>query len=93
LQKSLLSPFLFNLYFTELDKFIEKLKAQILIFNDYKDQKSVITKFRCLQRKFSKNEKFNSDLEKYGSLELIVASYNKEKKIFFKKYGYCGGVN
>jgi hypothetical protein len=26
-------------------------------------------------------------------LELIVASYNKEKKIFFKKYGYCGGVN
>ena len=28
-QGSLLAPFLFNIYFTELDKFVDKLKAEI----------------------------------------------------------------
>ena len=41
-QRSLLSPFLFNIYFTELDKFVEKLKTKIFLFTEYKGQKKVL---------------------------------------------------
>jgi len=84
---------LFNIYFTELDKFVEKLKSKIFVCNQYNDQKNVIVELRHLQQKFSNNEKFCSDLEKCGSSELIIASYKKEKKAFYKKYGYSGDAD
>ena len=46
-----------------------------------------------MQKKFSSNENFSSILEKYSSSELILAFYNKEKKAFYKKYGYSGNAD
>jgi len=92
-QGSLLAPFLFNIYFTELDKFVDKLKAEIFWPIEYKGQKKVILEFRRFQQKFFDNKKFASIVEKYGSLELVLAAFRKEKKIFYKKFGYNEEAN
>jgi hypothetical protein len=87
-QGSLLSSFLFNIYFTELDKFVKKLKVEIFMPIKYKSQKKAIFEFRSFQKKFSDVNKFDLVLKKHGSPELGLVAYKKEKKVFYKKYGY-----
>jgi len=68
-----------------------KLKSFDLL--SIKVKKKVILEFRRFQQKFFDNKKFASIVEKYGSLELVLAAFRKEKKIFYKKFGYNEEAN
>lgn len=93
MHKSLLSPILFNLYFTELDSFIEKLKNEILVSKEYKWQNEISKKYRRFWKKFSDKKKLVLELKKYGSPELVLAAYQDEKKEFYRKHRYIEDIN
>jgi retron-type reverse transcriptase len=92
-QGSPLSPLLFNIYLTELDNFVEKLKAETFVPTEYKQQKKIINEYSRFQNKFSAREGIASSLEKYGSPELVLEAFKKEKKEFYKKHGRSRGVD
>ena len=91
-QGSPLSPILFNIYLTELDNFVEKLKMEAQVPTLYKEQKETIKEYKRFQQRFSDKKGLASALEKYGSAELVLAAYKKEKKDFYKRHGCSRGI-
>jgi retron-type reverse transcriptase len=93
-QSSVLSPFLFNIYMTELDNFIEilKLKYNKTDFASSQDP-SVKSKYQQFTRKFRTKSGLANTLAKCGSPELVLALYKKERSEFFNKHGSTKGKN
>jgi retron-type reverse transcriptase len=93
-QGSVLSPFLFNIYMTELDNFIESLKLK---YNETSSESgrdpSVKSEYERFARKFRTKRGLSTTLAECGSPELVLASYKKERSAFFKKYGSTSGEN
>jgi hypothetical protein len=93
-QGSILSPFLFNVYMTELDSFIESLKLKYNKTDVACGQDSSIkNKYEQFARKFRTKRGLASTLAECGSPDLVLALYKKEKSAFFKKYGSTSGEN
>ena len=93
-QGSVLSPFLFNVYMTELDNFIESLKVKENKRNsDLGVDSSVHNKYEQFARKFRTKTGLAGTLAKCGSPEIVLALYKKERAEFYKKYGSSRGEN
>jgi len=93
-QGSVLSPFLFNVYMTELDNFIESLKAKYNSTGSASGvDPSVHNKYEQFARKFRTKTGLAGTLAKCGSPDLVLALYKKERSEFFKKYGSTRGEN
>jgi hypothetical protein len=86
-QGSVLSPFLFNVYMTELDHFIEslKLKNSIAAFTSRKDS-FIKNEYEQFVRKFRTKKGLAVTLVECGSASIVLTSYRK-KVAFFKKQG------
>jgi hypothetical protein len=91
-QNSVLSPFLFNIYMTILDKFVESLQLKynnstffsatpFIIQNDYKQ----------LMKKFKTKRGLANIIFQTGSPKLVLALFKKEKSAFYKKYSSSFG--
>jgi hypothetical protein len=93
-QSSVLSPFLFNVYMTKLDNFIESLKVKYNKIDSTSGQdSSVKNKYEQFARKFRVKSGLACTLAECGSPELVLALYKKERSKFFKKYGSTRGEN
>jgi hypothetical protein len=93
-QGSVLSPFLFNVYMTELDNFIESLKVKYNRTNLASEMDpSVHNKYEQFTRKFRAKTGLAGTLAKCGSPDLVLALYKKERLEFFKKYKSTKGEN
>lgn len=86
-QKNTLSPFLFNVYMTELDNFIEllKLKYNKTTFVSGKNL-SINDEYGQFAYKFRTKKKLAKTLSEFGSSDLAFASYKKTRAVFFKKH-------
>ena len=82
-QGSLLSPFLFNVYMNELDKFIEllQLKYNIKSSNFDKDD-SIKSEYEWFTRQFKSKKNFATN----SFLKLMFPLYKKKWIKFYKKY-------
>lgn len=95
-QGSILSPFLFNIYLTKLDEFVEKLKEEKNV--GWKSQNAKLTanpvykEYTKMMRQF-KSDHIQTTIERYGSIEAMKKALKAEKKAFFKKHGSQGGVD
>ena len=86
-QGSVLSPFLFNVYMTELDNFIESLMLKYNKTESASDMDTFVRKkYEEFARKFRIKRGLANILVKCGSPEIVLALYKKEHKEFFKKY-------
>ena len=91
-QGSVLSPFLFNVYMTELDKFVEslELKYEVKSSGSGKDP-SVKNEYEQFARQFRTKRGLSTTLAKCGSPELVLALYKKKRAEFYKKHGSSAG--
>ena len=91
---TLLSPFLFNVYMIELDNFIESLKLK---YNNtgsiFSKNLSIETKYKQIFNKFKTKRGLANILSEYGSPDLVLALYKKEKTAFFKTYKFINSKN
>lgn len=87
-QGSVLSPFLFNVYMNELDKYIEKLKS-ISRTKELapKTSNDVKNKYEAFSRKFRTKCGLATTLVECGSPEMVVSLYKKERAAFYKEHG------
>lgn len=93
-QGSVLSPFLFNVYMTELDKFIEALQAQYSVTDSASGWDSYVrNKYDQFARKFRTKNGLARTLAECGSPEIVLALYKKERSQFYKEYGSTRGEN
>lgn len=93
-QGSVLSPFLFNIYLTELDNFVETLKVKYNVTDLASGWDSFVrNKYEQFARKFRTKNGLASTLVECGSSELVLALYKKERSQFYKKYGSTRGEN
>ena len=93
-QRSVLSPFLLNVYMTELDKFIEVLQAKYSVTDPASGwNPSVRNKYEKFVRKFRTKTGLGRTLKECGSPEIVLALYKKERSQFYKEYGSTRGEN
>jgi hypothetical protein len=91
-QGSVLSPFLFNIYMTELDRFVEslQLKYEVKSSGSGKDP-SVKNEFEQFARQFRTKRGLATTLAERGSPEAVLALYKKKRAEFYKKHGSSAG--
>jgi len=91
-QVSVLFPFLFNVYMTELDKFVESLKLKYNNTNSAAGQDpSIKNEYEQFARKFRTKKGLATTLVECGSSELVLTLYNKNRSVFYKKHGLSRG--
>ena len=91
-QGSVLSPFLFNVYATELDNFIESLKLKYTKTNSASKQDFSVKKdYEQLTRKFKTKKELAITLAELGSPELVLALYKKKRTALLKKHSTIKG--
>lgn len=91
-QGSVLSPFLFNIYMTELDKFVELLQLRYETKSSgFGKDPSVKNKYEQFARQFRTKRGLSTTLAKCGSPELVLALYKKKRAEFYKKHGSSAG--
>lgn len=93
-QGSVLSPFLFNVYMTELDKFIEALKVKHSVADSISEWGLFVqNKYEQFVRKFKTKKGLAKALIECGSPDLVLTFYKKKRSQFLKKYGPITGEN
>ena len=93
-QGSVLSPFLFNVYMTEFDNFVELLQLKYNKENEkFSKDSSIKNKYEQFARKFRTKRGLATTLAQTGSPELVLALYKKEHSAFLKQYGSTKGEN
>lgn len=92
-QGSILSPFLFNIYMTEFDKYIKSLSSSLPQPPPPSSEESAKAKkeYRSLIRDLS-SERVSTTLNKYGSIEGVKIAIEKKKKEYYEKWGRSEGV-
>lgn len=91
---SVLSPFLFNVYMTEFDTFVESLQLKCnKEYGKFGQDLSIKNAYAQFVRRFKTKKGLASTLDNVGSSELVLALYKKERLDFFKQYGLTGGEN
>jgi hypothetical protein len=88
-QCSVLSPFLFNIYMTELDKFVESLQLKYEVKSSgFRKDSSVKNEFEQFARQFRTKRGLATILAECGSPEVVLALYKKKRVECYKKYGF-----
>jgi retron-type reverse transcriptase len=87
-QGSVLSPFLFNIYMNELDKFVEDLSNKIALkgLRDLDAKRA----YQKIVDEFSSRRVANA-LKRYGSVEGVRLAVRQKKKQFYEEYGASQG--
>jgi len=87
-QGSILSPFLFNVYMNEFDKFMRKLSIELPQPEKFtNDQVFEATReYRNIERAFS-SERIAQTIKRYGSVERMHEALKKRKKEYYQKWG------
>lgn len=96
-QGSVLSPFLFNVYMHELDKFVVNLQKQAgLTQKEYVSgtygNPEAEANYRSISREFGM-DRWRVSLAKYGTPEKVLAARRKAYKDHHDKYGRRKGVD
>ena len=93
---SILSPFLFNIYLTKFDEFMDKLMKERNVGwkskNDKLTANPVYKEYNNIIRQF-RSDHIQTTIARYGSIEAMKKALRDEKKAFFKKYGSQGGID
>lgn len=89
-QGSLLSPFLFNVYMNELDRFVVEWSRKNKIVTTH-DNPEARKEYNNLIAEFSA-QRIHSTLKKYGSVEAMKESFRTKKKAYYKKWGRSQGI-
>lgn len=84
-QGSILSPFLFNIYMNELDKFVKKLAKNISKGINYADPEAK-KEYNRLISEFS-TQRIAHTIHKYGSIKAMESALKEKKKAYYKKWG------
>lgn len=96
-QGSVLSPFLFNVYLHELDKFIVDIQQKAALtskeytsglYGNMESEKS----YRKISREFGM-DRWRATLEKYGTVDKVVEARRKAYKEHHDKYGRRKGID
>lgn len=90
-QGSVLSPFLFNVYMNEFDKFIEALKKKVRK-EDTEGNPEAKKEYKRMTSEFSAG-RIHRALKKYGSPEGIRSALKERKKQFYEKWGRNQGIS
>ena len=91
-QGSVLSPFLFNIYMHEFDKFMESLIKQNQIFESSDTASIAAKEYDKIFKEFHAS-KAHLVLKKYGSPEAVRQALIQKKKEHYKKYHRALGTN
>lgn len=93
-QRSVLSPFLFNIYMNELDYFIANLVKEkgVPFFKKDMDGSDAMKNYKRIKAEFS-NNRVHTALHKYGSVEKVTNELQRQLKVHYKKYGRHYGIN
>lgn len=91
-QKSTLSPFLYNIYMHELDSYLEN------IINGEQGNGIGVKISKVTEKHYKTNNELNLNkvhlaLKKYGSIEGVKETVRNKKEDFYKKYGRKKTVN
>lgn len=87
-QGSVLSPFLFNIYMTELDKFVESLQLRYEVRNSGLGKNtSIKNEYEQFARQFQTKRGLAKTLATCGSPEVVLALYKKKRLEFYEKHG------
>lgn len=84
-QGSILSPFLFNIYMNELDKFVKKLAKNISKGMNYFDPEAK-KEYNNFISEFS-TQRIAYTITKYGSVQSMESAFKEKKKAHYKKWG------
>lgn len=92
-QGSILSPFLFNIYMTEFDKFIKQMSQSL-------PQPAPITSEKAKQARKEyqgiirdiSSDRITTTLKKYGTIEAVKKEITRRKKEYYHKWGSREGV-
>ena len=91
-QGSILSPFLFNLYMTEFDKFIRKLAKELQQPENFTSDQVLEAKreYKNILDTFS-SRRIAQTIKRYGSIERMHEALKQRKKEYYKKWGRSEG--
>ena len=91
-QGSILSPFLFNVYMDEFDKFMRKLSIELPQPEEFtNDQVLEATReYKNIERAFS-SERIAQTIKRYGSVERMREALKQRKKEYYQKWGRSEG--
>jgi hypothetical protein len=93
-QGSVLSPFLFNVYMTELDKFVESLQLKYEVKGSRFGKDSFVkNELEQFVRQFRTKRGLVTTLGECGSPEVVLALYKKKRTEFYNKHGSSAGEN
>lgn len=89
---SVLSPFLFNVYMTEFDNFMELLKHNSMhtVFCNNSPVQNELVQSVCKTR--TKKKLANISVE-HNSFDLVSAHHKKKRSIYHKRHGLVNGEN
>ena len=90
-QGSVISPFLFNVYMNEFDKFIDKLKKEVKK-EDTEGNPEAKKEYKRMTNEFSAG-RIQRALRKYGSPEGVRNALKERKKGFYEKWGRNTGIS
>jgi retron-type reverse transcriptase len=91
-QGSILSPFLFNVYMNELDRFVRALSKEVTKTPSLPNPQ-MRKEYNNLIAEFS-TQRLGSTLAKYdGSVEAMKAAFRKKKNDHYKKWGRSTGTD
>lgn len=91
-QGSVLSPFLFNIYMTELDKFVESLQLKYDVKSPGSGKDSFVkNEFEQFARQFRTKRGLATTVVECGAPEVVLALYKKKRAEFYKKHGSSEG--
>lgn len=93
-QNSILASFLFNVYMTELDRFVTQLSSlkDCLFSKGHVFNLEAMREYKKLKVEFS-NNRIHSALKKYGTVENVKSIIKNKMKEHYKKYGRRYGIN
>jgi len=91
-QGNILSPFLFNVYMNEFDKFMRQLSIELPQPEEFtNDQVLEATReYRNIERTFS-SERIAQTIKRYGSVERMHKALKQRKKEYYQKWGRSEG--
>lgn len=91
IKNSSLTSFLFNVYMTPLDHYVELLKKDC--FKPTKSLKEIENEYKKLHSKYSVNTGLTKTLKKLENPESVIIQYKKNFEEFYKKHAKSKSIN